>query len=314
MRARARTEVLLVKAYLGQQAEWADAFADFDVEVRGWDAPGAPEEADYALVWEPEPGALARLPNLKAVFSLGAGLDHLVGEDLVPPGVPVIRMVDAALTAGMTEYVLYHVLRFHRFMPQYEAQQRDIAWRELPQIPARERRVGLLGLGVMGRAAAEALVSLGFDVAGWSRAEKRIDGVASYHGERQLGRFLARTDILVCLLPLTPQTENILGAGNLARLPEGAFVINAGRGGHCDEAALLAALDSGHIRGAALDVFAHEPLAKASPLWRHDAVHITPHIAAKTLPATAAQHVIDNITRLRAGRAPTHVADFSRGY
>ena len=308
------TEVLVVKSGNEQESQWEDAFAGFDLEVRHWDAPGAPEEIDYALVWQPEPRALAGFPRLKLIFSAGAGLDHLIGENIVPPGIPVIRMVEDVLTAGMTEYVLYNVLRFHRFMPQYEANQRNRVWKELPQIPARERRVGILGLGVLGGDAAGALAALGFDVAGWSRTEKQNKGVSCYFGERQLAGFLARTEILVCLLPLTRQTENILNAGNLARLPKGAFVINPGRGRHCNQADLLAALDSGHIAAAALDVFRTEPLAKNSPLWRHPRVHITPHIASMTLPASGARHVIDNITRFRAGRALTHLVDFERGY
>jgi len=310
-------EVLLIKDYLEQQAEWAAAFQGFDIEVRDWKAHEMREaaaEIDYALVWHPEPGALARLPNLKLIFSLGAGIDHLTGDGRVPPGVPVIRMVEETLTAGMTEYVLYQVLRFHRAMPEYEHNQRRRLWRELPQIPARRRRVGILGLGVLGGAAATALVSLGFDVAGWSRTEKRLAGVTSCAGNRQLPAFLARTDILVCLLPLTPETACIINAANLAQLPQGAFVINAGRGGHCVEADLLAALDSGHLAGAALDVFPSEPLPQHSPLWRHPRVSITPHAASKTLPASSARHVIDNITRFRAGRAVGPLADFARGY
>lgn len=307
-------EVLIVKSYIALTPHWGEAFADFDLEVRDWDAPGAPGGIDYALVWEPEPGALARFSNLKLIFSFGAGIDHLVGDDLVPPGIPVVRMVEEVLTTGMTEYVLYNVLRFHRSMAQYEAGQHARTWHAAAQIPAWERRVGLLGLGALGGHAARALVALGFDVAGWSRTAKCIEGVTSYYGDAQLARFLARTGILVCLLPLTPQTENILNAENLARLPNGAFVINAARGGHCVEAALLDALERGHLAGAALDVFRREPLQADSPLWRHPRVHITPHIASRTLPESSAKHVIDNIVRFRAGRELTHVADLARGY
>ncbi len=307
-------EVLLVKSDIERASQWSEAFAGFDVEVRDWGSPGAAADIDYALVWQPEPGALAGFPRLKLIFSIGAGLDHLSGDDIVPPGVPVIRMVEDVLTAGMTEYVIYNVLRFHRFMPQYEADQRQRVWRERLQVPAWERRVGILGLGVLGGAAARALASLGFDVAGWSRTEKHLDGVVSYHGDRQLAHLLARTEILVCLLPLTARTINILNATNLAALPRGAFVINAGRGRHCDQADLLAALDSGHIAAAALDVFTTEPLQPTSPLWQHPKVHITPHVASMTLPSSSAKHVIDNITRHRAGQPLTHVADFARGY
>ncbi|MDA7956471.1 MAG: glyoxylate/hydroxypyruvate reductase A [Gammaproteobacteria bacterium] len=307
-------ETLLIKTDFRRGAEWREAFAGFDVEVREWGAPGDPAEIDYALVWKPKPGALAAFPNLKIIFSIGAGIDHLLGEDVLPRGLPVVRMVERALTAGMTEYVLYHVLRFHRFMPQYEAGRREGAWREIPQTPAWRRRVGLLGLGVLGADAARALAALGFDVAGWSRGEKNIRGVASHHGARGLREMLARSEILVCLLPLTAQTENILNAETFAQLPKGAFVINAARGGHCMEEDLLAALESGHLAGAALDVFKTEPLEKSSPLWRHPRVYITPHIASMTVPATAAEHVMENIRRFRAGRELTHLADLAREY
>ena len=307
-------ETLLIKTDFRRGAEWREAFAGFDVDVREWGAPGDPAEIDYALVWKPKPGALAAFPNLKIIFSIGAGIDHLLGENVLPRGLPVVRMVERALTAGMTEYVLYHVLRFHRFMPQYEAGRREGAWREIPQTPAWRRRVGLLGLGVLGADAARALAALGFDVAGWSRGEKNIRGVASHHGARGLREMLARSEILVCLLPLTAQTENILNAETFAQLPKGAFVINAARGGHCMEEDLLAALESGHLAGAALDVFKTEPLEKSSPLWRHPRVYITPHIASMTVPATAAEHVMENIRRFRAGHELTHLADLAREY
>ncbi len=312
--ANVMPEVLLIKSDLERAAQWRDAFAAFDVEVRDWGDPGAAADIDYALVWQPPPGALAKFPHLKLIFSIGAGLDHLTGENILPPGVVVIRMVEDALTAGMTEFVLYNVLHFHRFMPQYEADQRDLVWHERLQIPAGARRVGILGLGVLGTAAATALARCGFAVAGWSRAEKHLAGVECYHGDRQLAALLRRSDILVCLLPLTPRTENIICADNLARLPAGAAFINAGRGGHVNEADLLAALNRGHLGGCALDVFATEPLPKTSPLWRHPRVRITPHIASMTLPAASAAHVTDNITRFRAGRALTHAVDFARGY
>ena len=308
------SEVLVVKSDVERESEWKGAFQGFDIEVRDWASMGATEEIDYALVWKPEAGALTALPNLKLIFSVGAGVDHLQGKNIVPPGIPVIRMVEDVLTAGMTEYVIYSVLRFHRFMPQYENDQRNRVWNELLQIPAWERSVGILGLGVLGGSAARALVTLGFDVAGWSRTEKHVEGVTSYHTNQQLPEFLARTEILVCLLPLTAQTEDIISAGNLALLPQGAFVINAGRGGHCNEADLLAAVDSGHIAGAALDVFKHEPLERNSPLWQHPGIYITPHVASMTLPASSAKHVIDNITRFRRQQPLTHVADLERGY
>lgn len=307
-------EVLLIKSDLQRNPEWANAFAEFDVEVRYWEKPGAVEDIDYALVWEPEAGVLAGFPNLKLIFSIGAGIDHLTGDNIVPPGIPVIRMVDDALTTGMAEYVVFHVLRFHRFMHLYEAEQREKIWKERLQVPAGKRRVGLLGMGVLGGKAAEMLATLGFDVAGWSRSKKTIPGVTSYYGESQLAEFLARTEILVCLLPLTADTENILNAENFARLPKGAFVINSARGEHCNEEDLLAALDSGQVAGAALDVFKHEPLNPNSPLWDHPRVYITPHVASMTVPASSSNHVKDNITRFRNAQPLQNVVDFELGY
>lgn len=307
-------EVLLIKSDFERKSEWVEAFAEFDVEVRDWSAPGAAPDIDYALVWQPESGVLAGFPNLKLIFSIGAGIDHLLGEGILPPDIPVIRMVDVALTSGMTEYVVYNVLRFHRFIPQYEADQLTKTWHERLQIPAWERCVGVLGLGTLGGAVAKALVALGFAVVGWSRSEKSIPGVVSYYGEQQLSQFLSHSEILVCLLPLTVHTENILRADTLARLPKGAFVINAGRGRHCNETELLTALNSGQIAGAALDVFRNEPLEQNSPLWEHPRVHITPHIASMTTPVSSAKHVIDNITRFRTAQPLTHVVDFACGY
>lgn len=309
-------EVLIIKDFgrPEQRAQWQNALQSSELAVRHWDAPGEKSEIDYALVWRPAPGALAEFPNLKVIFSMAAGLDHLRGRGVLPPGIPVVRMVEDTLTAGMTEYVLYQVLRFHRDMHNYELDSRARTWTMRPQRLASERRVGIMGLGVLGGAAARALVSLGFDVAGWSRSEKNLDGVVSFFGVAQLAEFLRRSEILVCLLPLTRETEGILNADSFAQLPRGAYIINAARGAHCDEAALLAALDSQHLGGAALDVFAQEPLPPTSPLWQHPKVSITPHIASATLPESSAQHVRDNIARFRVGKPLTHQVDFARGY
>ena len=307
-------EVLLIKADDGRFDDWRRAFDGFDVEVRDWDAPGDAARVNYALVWQPPPGALARLVNLKLIISIGAGLDHLLGENILPRDVPVLRMVEDGLTAGITEYVLYTTLRFHRAMPQYEADRLARRWRIGDAPSAQQRRIGILGLGVLGADAARALVALGFDVAGWSRGAKNIDGVVCLHGDAQLPKLLARSEILICLLPLTAATENILCAANFAKMPKGAHLINAARGAHCNEGDLIEALDCGQLAGAALDVFREEPLPPDNPLWRHPAVYITPHIAGKTMPHSAAQHVIENIRRLRAGRALTHQVNFARGY
>ena len=308
-------ELIVIKTDFDRFDEWRAEFDRYDIEAIHWKSRHARiEEIRYALVWEPESGSLARIPNLGVVFSVGAGIDHLKGDNLVPDNVPVVRMVEDSLTTGMVEFVLLNVLRFHRNLPFYaDAQQRG-DWNQQLQKPATERTVGILGLGVLGTAAGEALRSLGFNVVGWSRSEKEITGIKSYFGTVGLDAFLAQTEFLVCLLPHTDATANIVDANLLAKLPAGAWFINGGRGGSVVESDLIAALESGQLAGAALDVFQQEPLPSSHPLWRHPKVLITPHIASMTLPHTSAAHVAANITRFRQGKELTHLADLSRGY
>jgi len=284
------------------------------LEVRVWPEIGDPADVAYALVWSPPPGLLARLPNLKAVFSLGAGLDHLFRDPALPADVPVVRMVDPGLTRSMTEYVALRVLDWHRQAAAYRAQQARAEWRPLRQPLAPDRRVGVLGLGMMGGAAARALAGLGFAVAGWSRTARAETGIDAFHGAEGLAPFLARSEILICLLPLTPATAGILNAETFARLPRGAHLINAGRGAHLVEADLLAALDDGQLAGAALDVFAEEPLPPDHPFWRHPAITVTPHVAAIARPRTAAPVIAEAIRRIEAGEPPPHAVDRARGY
>ena len=287
-----------------------------DIAVRAWPDVGDPADISWALVWKPRHGLLASLPNLKLILSMGAGVDHVFADPTLPAGVPVTRIVDPMLTAGITEYVLLHVLRYHRFLPTLEAQQRERQWKmrfDLHRLPA-ERRIGILGLGVMGADSAAKLAALGFAVAGWSRTEKSLPGVESFHGPDGLAPFLARTDILVCLLPLTPATEGILCAANFAHLPEGAFLINAGRGGHLVDADLLAALETGRIAHATLDVFHTEPLPDDHPFWAHPRITVTPHNAAISDPRSIVGQVIDNIRRFEAGRPLVNQVDTAQGY
>ena len=307
---------LLLKTDIERGDAWHRAFAELlpDMPVRNWSDPGEPAAVEYALVWQPERSALRRFPNLKAIFSIGAGIDHLSGDKDLPEGVPVVRMVEPGLTAGMVEFVVMSVLHHHRFMLDYAAQQREGRWHEIAQIPAQRRRVGILGLGVLGGACAEALQGFGFPLAGWSRRPKEIAGVESFHGAGGLTPFLNRSDILVSLLPLTAETEGILNAETLAALPRGAALISVGRGKHAVEADLLAALDAGQIGGATLDVFHEEPLPPESPFWRHPRVIVTPHVASMTIAETAAEAVVANIRRIQAGQAPLHIVDLARGY
>lgn len=284
-----------------------------DLDVRVWPAIGPPEEIEAALVWLPPPGLLASLPRLRAIFLLGAGVDAML-RDPTLPDLPLCRMVDPSLTATMAEYVLACVLWYHRQFDVYARQQAERRWKLYLPGPAAATRVGVMGLGVLGSATAAALAAHGFSVRGWSRTERALPGVACFAGEAGQGAFLAGSDILVCLLPLTPETEGILDAALLAQLPEGARLIQVGRGRQLVEADLLAALDSGRLAHATLDVVREEPLPPAHPFWNHPKVRLTPHTASYCQPATGAAMVAENILRLRDGRPLLHVVDRQRGY
>jgi glyoxylate/hydroxypyruvate reductase len=307
---------LLFRSTVDSAARWRAQLSRLthELDVRVWPEIGDPTEIDYALVWRPETGFLASLPSLKLILSLGAGVDHLLGDPQLPRHIPIVRLVDPHMTDAMSEYVVLQVLRLHRRDLDYRAQQEAGVWRELDQPNAVDRRVGILGLGELGQDAAKKLKALGFDVAGWSRSEKNLTGIASYAGAPGLSQLLPRSEILVCLLPLTTETEGILNASTLALLPRGAALINAARGAHLVEADLLAALASGQISAAVLDVFRQEPLPPDHPFWRHPRVILTPHVAAFTNPTTAAPIILDNIRRFEDRRPLLNRVDLARGY
>ncbi len=283
---------------------------------RVWpDEVGNPEDVEFVLAWGPKRGELARFPNLKAIFSLGAGVEHLFRDPGLPQGIPVVRLVDPGLTLRMTEYVVHWVLHFHRGFHAYAQSQGRGEWRQRPAPPPPEkRRVGVLGLGTLGGDAAQTLAALGFDVAGWSRSPKDLNGVRCCAGEDAFPAFLSGLDIAVCLLPLTDETRGLIDRQALAALPRGACLINAGRGPQVVEQDLLDALDTGHLEAAALDVFEIEPLAGGHPFWTHPKVIVTPHIASQTSPDTAAPEIAANIRRIRAGEVPYPIADREKGY
>ena len=283
-------------------------------EIRYWPEIGDKAAIDYALVWQPEPGLLASLPNLKLIFGLGAGVDHLLRDPALPTAVPIVRLVDPYMTDAMSEYVVLSVLRLHRQDLDYLAQQRACSWEEREQKNAGERPVGILGFGTLGQDAGRKLKALGFDVAGWSRGDKRVAGFTTYAGSSGFDALLARSEILVCLLPLTAETAGILNAASFARLPRGAGLVNVGRGGHLVEGDLIPALDSGQLMGAVLDVFGEEPLPPSHPFWRHPRIIVTPHIAAETHPPTAAPIIRDAIRRFEAGLPVAGRVDLARGY
>ncbi|MDJ0951363.1 MAG: glyoxylate/hydroxypyruvate reductase A [Alphaproteobacteria bacterium] len=284
------------------------------LDFRLWPETGPVEEIDFALVWKPKPGLLAGFPRLKLIQSLGMGVDHIFEDPELPAGVPVARIVDPDMASQMSAWVLLEVLRHHRMADAYAAQQRDHVWRMRGLPDASQTTVGIMGLGVLGADAARKLAHVGFRVTGWSRSAKSIEGVTCFHGGLGFVEFLAGADILVCLLPLTAETEAIINAETLAVLPEGAFVINCARGGHLVEEDLLAAIERGHVAGAALDVFRSEPLPDDHPFWDHPKIRVYPHVAAITNPRTAADQVADNYRRMVAGQPFLNLVDPARGY
>ncbi|MFW5969993.1 MAG: 2-hydroxyacid dehydrogenase [Halofilum sp. (in: g-proteobacteria)] len=306
---------LLFRSPSDPAVAWTDALHLHDpgLEVRVWPDTGAVEDIEYALVWASPDGFLHDLPNLRVVFSLGAGVDHLMGAQ-VPEGVDLVRMVDPALTEGMIEYVTYQVLRHHRHMAAYERQQTTAEWRIHPQIRPGERRIGLLGLGELGGACARTLGGLGFDVAGWARSSREIPGVTAVTGEDGLDWLLGRSDIVICLLPLTDATRGILDESLFRRMQPGSTLINAARGQHLVEDDLLIALGEGHLGHAVLDAFRDEPLPPGHAFWRHPHVTVTPHIASLTNPETGAAAVVHGIHADQAGEPIPHRVDRGRGY
>ena len=282
------------------------------------DAGCDPAAIHYAAVWKPRPGELAGFPNLRVIFNLGAGVDALMADPSLPK-VPLVRVAVGDLTARMTEYVVLHVLMHHRQEPYLRASQREKRWAPKFQWPANAVSVGIMGLGMLGANAARALRHLGFQVSGWSRSQKEINGIECFHGKAQLDAFLGQTDILVCLLPLTPDTRQVLNRQLLAKLhresPMGAPVlINAGRGGLQNEPDILGCLDDGTLGAVSLDVFSQEPLPAESPFWSHPKVVLTPHNAADTDPDEISKYVARQIAAFEAGGALENVVDPSRGY
>jgi len=245
---------------------------------------------------------------------LGAGVDSVLDDPASPIGVPVLRLVDAGLPGPMAEYALYAVLHFQRRMGDYIAQQRDAIWRPREEVLARKWPVGVMGLGEIGATVARRIRAQGFPVSGWSRSGKIIEGVEVFSATAGLDPFLARSQVLVNVLPLTPHTRGILNARTLSKMPPGSYVVNIGRGAHVIDADLIAALDSGQLAGAMLDVFEQEPLPANHPFWSHPKIIVTPHVASPTIASESEAQVIENIGRLERGEPPIGLVDIARGY
>lgn len=282
-----------------------------DAEVSLW-APGAPP-ADYAVVWKPPQQLLDEQPTLKALFNTGAGVDALMQLQL-PPTLPVIRLDDAGMSVQMAEYVCHAVIRHFREFDRYEADTRAGKWSFRKPHSRLDYPVGILGLGVLGDRVARAVAQFDFPVNGWSRTPKTLPGVQCFAGDTELDAFLAASRIVVCLLPLTPETCDILDAQRLACVRPGGYVINVARGAHVVDADLLAALDSGHLAGAMLDVFRTEPLPKDHPFWHHEKITVTPHTSARTLRSESIAQIAGKIAALQRGEPVAGMVDPSRGY
>jgi glyoxylate/hydroxypyruvate reductase len=284
-----------------------------DLDFRVWPDTGDPLKVRYLACWVPPDDLGQTFPNLELVISVGAGVDQIDLGSL-PPSVTVVRMTEPGLAAGMNEFGTMAVLAAHRNLPAYLSQQRDRDWSQLPAVAARDRTVGVMGLGVLGKGLLESLKPFGFRLRGWSRSRKPIEGVTSFAGTDELARFLSGTDILVCLLPLTDETRGILNAATFEALPAGACLVNVGRGGHLVEQDLLDALASDHLRCAILDVASAEPLPADHPFWSHSRIVLTPHIASVTDAEGSAEFVVESLRRHFAGQALTSVVDVLRGY
>ncbi|MCK8784381.1 glyoxylate/hydroxypyruvate reductase A [Roseomonas sp. NAR14] len=307
--------VVAFHSSLDSPADWEPALRRHlpDLDWRTDERPGDPAEVQAVLAWKPPPGYFARFPGLRLVVNLGAGADALLGRDDLP-AVPISRLNDPGMVRLMTSYVVFAVTRHARDIPAFEAAQRRREWRYIHPRPLDACRVGVLGLGELGAAAALALAAMGYTVRGWSRSPKSLPGIGCLHGEAGLRALLAATDVLVVMLPLTGATRGLLDAGMLALLPRGAALVNVGRGPVVAEAALVEALRSGRLGGATLDVFDREPLPPEHPLWAMENVLITPHIASITVPGEAAPDVAESIRRVLAGRPPLHEVQAGRGY
>lgn len=307
---------LLLNPMSGAPEAWRAALHDVlpGMEIRLWPEVGEPADIEFAFVSKMPLGELKRFPRLRLIGSMLAGVDHLVASKDLPTGIPLVRTGAPDGDPMMTEFAILHVLRHHRRVPEYLLAQQREEWTALPQPRTEERRVGLLGLGSLALPVAIALRDLGFQVAGWSRTAKQVEGVRSFHGRAQLTDFLARTDILLNLLPLTAETRGIVDAAALAAMPEGAAVINLGRGPHVVVADLIAALDSGQLSAATLDVFDVEPLPAGSPLWKHPRITVMPHVARRQRPVDVAPQIAENVRRVGAGQPLLQVIDLAAGY
>ena len=307
--------LLLTPPVLGDQRQWRESLLKLipDLDIRLWPDVGNPNDILYILVGKFNLNDLPELPNLRAIMPMFAGLEHLLYHPKCPT-VPILRTGLPDGDQSMTEYVILHVLRHHRKMPEYLEQQSRAEWNILEQKQPHEQRVGFMGFGEMAVSPGRILAKMGFDVAAWVRKERKNDEIKYYIGDKYLNKFLARSDILVCLLPITNKTRGIINTKTLHQLPLGASFINLGRGDHIVEADLIKSLDSGYLSGATLDATTLEPLPKKSPLWKHAKITVMPHVARRVRPENVGKQVAENIRRDREGLPYLWEVDREAGY
>lgn len=292
---------------------WRGIFADEAIGFCDTTDAYDPATIRYLAAWNPSAALIATLPALDVLFSIGAGIDQFDMTRL-PAHVRVVRMIEPGIAQGMVEYATMAALMLHRNLIDYRAAQKDARWAPIKLVPAAARRIGVMGLGNLGQAVLGALAPFGFALSGWSRSRHRLEGVDCFAGEAELPTFLAACDILICLLPLTPETRGILCRETLSALPRGAGLINVGRGAHLVEHDLLPLIDEGHLSGAILDVFDPEPLPADHSFWTHPRIVMTPHVASMTRADSAAQALIANIRRFEAGADMDGEVARDRGY
>ena len=307
---------LLIKAGREPVENWIEAIHAVlpDMECRPWPDVGNRDDIEVVVANELPEGEFARFPNLKLVAGTRVGVEGLLKDKSLPTHIPILRNTDRERAATMTAWVLYHVIRHHRRFEDYQTNQGLKKWAHLKYLPPAKTRIGIMGMGTLGTTVAQALNGLMYQVAGWSRSRKDIPDVESFAGLEELEAFLGRTDILITILPKTPALLDLMNATRFAQLPKGAYVINCGRGDLIDENALLAALDSGHLSGAALDVFKVEPLPEDNPIWTHPKITLTPHYSCNGRAVFGAEGIIDAILKLRKGETLTGLVDRSLGY
>ncbi|MBM1107097.1 glyoxylate/hydroxypyruvate reductase A [Aurantibacter crassamenti] len=295
---------------------WKDALlaADSKLAVYTYKEEYNPDDIDMALIWKHPEGSLAEFPNLKCIASNGAGVDYIFEDDKAPTHLPITRVVDKFLAADMSEHVLALILAYLKNIEHYKVDQFNKIWKPIQYKRIADFKIGILGFGTLGQVLATDLIKFGFNVQGWSNSRKSLDKVQSFAGQDELSEFLATTEVLVCLLPLTEETAGILNKELFQQLPKNAYIINVARGGHLVDADLIEMLDNGHLSGASLDVYHQEPLSTDHPFWEHPKVHMTPHYASVSDTNSVIPQILENYRRLQNNEPLLNLVSKTKGY